>query len=85
MRLETQLIFLFKTEIDNDALREGYDMVISCLGFSFDPSLFNETVNFRYAGTKNVKKYPRITFQFESTEVPGVFYAGESRNDNKLR
>ena len=31
---------------DNFALREGYDRVLRCLGFTFDVSLFNESAFF---------------------------------------
>ncbi|XP_039267135.2 FAD-dependent oxidoreductase domain-containing protein 2-like [Styela clava] len=63
-------------DIDNDALREGYDMVISCLGFQFDDALFNSTVKVKRAGSHRLKKYPRITYQYEASEMPGVFFAG---------
>lgn len=64
------------TDIDNDALREGYDMVISCLGFQFDDALLNDTVKLRRAGSHRLKKYPRITYQYETSDLPGVFFAG---------
>lgn len=72
-------------EIDNDAVREGYDMIISCMGFSFDPALFNESANFKFAGKKMLKKYPRITYQYESPEIPGIFYAGTNTHSLDYR
>lgn len=51
-------------------------MVIGCLGFRFDPALFDDSVDFEYQKSGHVKKYPKMTGEFESEDVPGVFYAG---------
>ena len=52
-------------------------MIITCLGFKFDSSIFNKSVKFHSAGTNRLKKYPRMTYQYESTDIPGLFFAGE--------
>nr|CAB3246962.1 FAD-dependent oxidoreductase domain-containing protein 2-like [Phallusia mammillata] len=61
--------------VDNDALREGYDRVIRCLGFLFDHSLFHPSMKVRSAG-EGGEKYPRINFIYEAVDVKGMFFAG---------
>jgi len=61
---------------DNFALREPYDRIVRCLGFRFNDTLFSgESMQVsRSKGRKN--KYPRIQYNYESVDVPGMFYAG---------
>jgi len=53
---------------DNSALREEYDYVISCLGFRFDWEIFKDY-------RKN-RKYPTHDHGYESSHMPGLFFAG---------
>ncbi|XP_076305462.1 FAD-dependent oxidoreductase domain-containing protein 2-like isoform X2 [Tachypleus tridentatus] len=60
---------------DNFALREGYDVVIRCLGFDFDDAIFpNTSKPIRSTGRK--RKYPRIKPNYESSNIPGMFFVG---------
>ena len=54
-------------------LRHAYDMVVACLGWRFDGSLFDEGV--RPALAPN-GKHPAATARYESTNVPGLFLVG---------
>ncbi|MBV9773659.1 MAG: NAD(P)-binding domain-containing protein [Gemmatimonadetes bacterium] len=50
-----------------------YDRVISCTGFRFDASIFDETCTPELA----IKdRFPRQTSAWESTNVPGLYFAG---------
>ncbi|MGA9532823.1 MAG: NAD(P)-binding domain-containing protein, partial [Anaerolineales bacterium] len=51
----------------------SYDRVIVCTGFRFDNSIFDEDC--RPDLTEN-KRFPRQTTAWESTNVPGMFFAG---------
>lgn len=73
------LTVIFYIVLDNDAVREGYDRVIRCLGFVFDHSLFHSSMHIRSAG-EGSDKYPRINFIYESVDVKGLFFAGYTIN-----
>jgi len=61
---------------DNFALREPYDRIIRCLGFHFNDSLFSrETIRLSHGVGRKVK-YPKIEHNFESIDVPGMFFLG---------
>ncbi|XP_071797153.1 FAD-dependent oxidoreductase domain-containing protein 2-like [Asterias amurensis] len=60
---------------DNFALREPYDKVIRCLGFKFDNSIFNNDSK-PMMGESKLSKFPKMSANYESTEVPGLFFAG---------
>lgn len=69
---------------DNFAMREPYDKVIRCLGFTFDDSIFqNDTVPEH--GRGRAKKYPLITPGYESVNLPGVFFAGTASHSLDFR
>ncbi|KAK0055991.1 FAD-dependent oxidoreductase domain-containing protein 2, partial [Biomphalaria pfeifferi] len=59
---------------DNFALRGGYDVVIRCLGFTFDDSIFSPSSLSRPWG--RARKYPAVTDSYESVDLPEVFIAG---------
>lgn len=60
---------------DNFSLRDSYDMIIRCLGFTFDDSLFSN-ITMPERGRGKLKKFPRIKPTYESTNIPGLFFAG---------
>ncbi|XP_059155814.1 FAD-dependent oxidoreductase domain-containing protein 2-like [Physella acuta] len=68
---------------DNFPLRSGYDMVIRCMGFTFDSSIFNGTSITRPVG--KAKKYPAITHAYESVDLPGLFVAGTATHSLDFR
>ena len=54
--------------MDNFALRQEYDRVIRCLGFTFDDSLFNRLVEYReslVAVKGQTFGYPNKQFSWE--------------------
>ncbi|KAL5017960.1 hypothetical protein ScPMuIL_003682 [Solemya velum] len=73
------LVFSDETEsdylLDNFALREPYDRVIRCLGFYFDNSIFRNKTKLSQ-GAGRGRKYPGINHNYESVDVPGLFFAG---------
>ena len=50
-----------------------YDRVISCTGFRFDPSIFDDTCQPALAINN---RYPAQTSQWESTNIEGLYFAG---------
>lgn len=74
MNILTLISWMYWSDNVNSALREGYDIIISCLGFKFDTSLFNESAT---DGSLIFHKYPRITYQYESAQIANLFYAGD--------
>lgn len=50
-----------------------YDNVIMCTGFRFDPSIFDDSC--RPARVLS-DRFPEMTSSFESTNVPGLYFAG---------
>ncbi|ESO89058.1 hypothetical protein LOTGIDRAFT_228992 [Lottia gigantea] len=63
--------------LDNFAIREPYDKIIRCLGFTFDTSIFgNSTKMLRKAAGLRISKYPSIDHNYESTSTKGLFIAG---------
>lgn len=69
---------------DNFAMREPYDKIIRCLGFTFDDSVFhNESIP--QHGRGRTKKYPSIGHNYESSNLPGVFFAGTTSHSLDFR
>jgi hypothetical protein len=58
---------------DNCWSRREYDRVISCTGWGFEDSWFASDTK---PARSTVRKYPSITPRFESSNVPGLFFAG---------
>ncbi|KAK7501280.1 hypothetical protein BaRGS_00007405 [Batillaria attramentaria] len=73
---------VFKTE--NFPLREFYDKVIRCLGFTFDDSVFQSDTMPRH-GRGRKKKFPAIGHNYESINLPGVFIAGAASHSLDFR
>jgi len=69
---------------DNFALREEYDEVISCLGFKYDFSIFNETGD-HPKPNPHYNKFPHIKHNFESHTVNDMFFAGTSTHSLDFR
>ncbi|XP_072167909.1 FAD-dependent oxidoreductase domain-containing protein 2-like [Diadema setosum] len=63
-------------EVDNFALRDPYDKVIRCLGFTFDFSIFKNTSKPEQGQTKKTKKFPHVKANYEAAGIPGMFFAG---------
>ncbi|KAF6036631.1 hypothetical protein EB796_005078 [Bugula neritina] len=73
-----------ETELDKFSMREDYDKIISCLGFEYDFSAFNQSgphplPHMRYT------KFPHIQHTYESVQVPGLFFAGTSTHSLDFR
>ncbi|XP_040067673.1 probable cyclin-dependent serine/threonine-protein kinase DDB_G0292550 isoform X4 [Ixodes scapularis] len=57
--------------------REEYDAIIRCLGFGYDDSMFSpSTMPRRWEGPK--KRYPLINADYESANVPGMYFVGST-------
>ncbi|CAD5120132.1 DgyrCDS8710 [Dimorphilus gyrociliatus] len=79
--------FYFQTDnlpdtMDNFALREGYDIVIRCLGFKFDNSIFSDLMS--PALTKS-EKYPEIDDKFQSTNIENLYFIGTTAHSLDYR
>lgn len=71
------------TPYDNFCFRGGYDIVLRCLGFKFDFSIFHNTTQ---AGPSAKKpKFPAIKHTFESQSVPGLYFAGTATHSLDYR
>lgn len=70
---------------DNFAVREPYDRIIRCLGFKFDFSVFDNSTKPRPCSGKRSKKYPSIKPDYESTTVPGLYFAGTNTHSIDFR
>ncbi|XP_019642663.1 PREDICTED: FAD-dependent oxidoreductase domain-containing protein 2-like [Branchiostoma belcheri] len=64
-----------KMPVDNFAVRDPYDVIIRALGFKFDNSIFDESTAVEM-GRNRKSKYPTIKHNYESSTVPGMFFAG---------
>uniref|UniRef100_H2YH93 FAD-dependent oxidoreductase domain-containing protein 2 n=1 Tax=Ciona savignyi TaxID=51511 RepID=H2YH93_CIOSA len=62
--------------IANDAVRDGYDRIIRCLGFEFDFDIFHPSLVVNRAGNSRKGKYPRISFLFEALGSRNLYFAG---------
>ncbi|GAB1599172.1 FAD-dependent oxidoreductase domain-containing protein 2-like isoform X1 [Argonauta hians] len=60
---------------DNFPFRDSYDVIIRCLGFTFDDEPFHNTSQ-PNRGTGKLKKFPEITPVYESTNIPGMYFSG---------
>ncbi|XP_061191212.1 FAD-dependent oxidoreductase domain-containing protein 2-like [Saccostrea echinata] len=61
------------TEYDNDPLLTPYDMIIRCLGFKFDPSIFRKISD---VAARPSQKYPVIDYDYRSSVVDGIYFTG---------
>jgi thioredoxin reductase len=67
-----RVVFRYARTVEK--LRElAYDRIVACTGFRFDASVFDETC--RPALVIN-DRFPEQTSAFESTTVPGLYFAG---------
>ncbi|XP_063886508.1 FAD-dependent oxidoreductase domain-containing protein 2-like [Scylla paramamosain] len=72
-----------ENHFDNFCLREGYDIVLRCLGFKFDFSIFS---NSTLPGTSAKKsKYPAVKHTYEAQSVPGLYFAGTATHSLDYR
>ena len=62
--------------------REGYDRVIRALGWRMDTSMFADEVK---PELDDIGKYPLMTENFESKNVPGLYFAGTLMHGNDFR
>lgn len=69
---------------DNFAMREPYDKIITCLGFMFDHSVFNQSMPFSQLKGRG-KKYPAIKTDYESKDHAGLFVAGTASHSLDFR
>jgi thioredoxin reductase len=68
-----QIRLRFKGDRVNLNYRDPFDVVISCLGWRFNPTPFDDNIR------PNVimdGKYPETTAEYESKNVPNLFFAG---------
>ncbi len=64
----------FRYARSREQLRElEYDRIIACTGFRFDSSIFAESARPRLVIND---RFPELTSGFESTNVPGLYFAG---------
>ncbi|XP_064604123.1 FAD-dependent oxidoreductase domain-containing protein 2-like [Liolophura sinensis] len=73
-----------ESAIDNFAMREPYDRIIRCLGFNFDSSIFKNSSALRM-GVGRKKKYPMIKYNYESSTIPNLFFAGTNTHSLDFR
>ncbi|XP_067933948.1 FAD-dependent oxidoreductase domain-containing protein 2-like [Watersipora subatra] len=66
-----------KYTFDNYAMRCDYDTIISCLGFVYDFSIFNQSAA-HPTPHKRFSKFPSIHQNYESDSIAGLFFAGTS-------
>uniref|UniRef100_X1ZGH8 FAD-dependent oxidoreductase domain-containing protein 2 n=1 Tax=Capitella teleta TaxID=283909 RepID=X1ZGH8_CAPTE len=62
-------------DFDNFALREPYDRIIRCLGWEYEPGIFNSQTKMS-KGHGRKRKYPVIGHNYESVDFPGMYVAG---------
>jgi len=56
---------------------EGYHHVISCSGWTFDRSIFDDSAMPNRTAHRNYEgKFPLLSHRFESVSVPGLFFVG---------
>ncbi|CAN8030851.1 unnamed protein product, partial [Ixodes persulcatus] len=61
----------------DEEYKEEYDAIIRCLGFGYDDSMFSpSTMPRRWEGPK--KRYPLINADYESANVPGMYFVGST-------
>ena len=70
--------------VDNFALREPYDKIIRCLGFKFDFTIFNSDTMMSN-GIGRSKKYPKIDYDYQSVDNPGMYLAGAATHSLDFR
>ncbi|XP_043824378.1 FAD-dependent oxidoreductase domain-containing protein 2 [Dromiciops gliroides] len=79
-----QAVPLPQDEVDNFAMRVPYDRVIRCLGFTFDFSIFSDTLGLA-PGKGRKKKYPLIKASYESKGTRGLFVLGTASHSVDYR
>eukprot|EP01138_Halocafeteria_seosinensis_P013177 gb/GECG01013458.1/.p1 GENE.gb/GECG01013458.1/~~gb/GECG01013458.1/.p1 ORF type:complete len:1237 (+),score=155.11 gb/GECG01013458.1/:1-3711(+) len=62
--------------------RSSYDIVIACLGWKFDTSIFNQSVS---PELDHAKKFPIITPQYESVNNKGMYFVGAASHSIDAR
>ncbi len=62
--------------------RLSYDRVIACTGFSFDSTPFDDSMRPELA---HDDRLPRLTYQWESTNVPNLFFCGSVMQSNDFK
>uniref|UniRef100_A0A4D5S014 Putative conserved secreted protein n=1 Tax=Ixodes scapularis TaxID=6945 RepID=A0A4D5S014_IXOSC len=63
---------------------DEYDTVIRCLGFTYDDTMFTESARpERGAGRK--RKFPLINGDYESANVPGMYFVGAASHSLDFR
>ncbi|XP_030062661.1 FAD-dependent oxidoreductase domain-containing protein 2 [Microcaecilia unicolor] len=77
-------VALPQDEMDNFAVREPYDRIIRCLGWKFDFSIFDKTVNL-VSGTGQKRKYPLIKPSYEAKATLGLFVLGTASHSIDFR
>ncbi|XP_064478427.1 FAD-dependent oxidoreductase domain-containing protein 2-like [Ornithodoros turicata] len=61
--------------LDEAPIRQAYDVVIRCLGFDYDDSMFSKS-SMPVRGTGATSHYPRVSHTYESINVRGLFFLG---------
>jgi len=72
-RDKTFVITINYTHADSEVEELAYDRVIRCTGFKFDDSIFDDTCCPKLILNERL---PAMTSMWESTNVPGLFFAG---------
>eukprot|EP01138_Halocafeteria_seosinensis_P004227 gb/GECG01004323.1/.p1 GENE.gb/GECG01004323.1/~~gb/GECG01004323.1/.p1 ORF type:complete len:1199 (+),score=106.52 gb/GECG01004323.1/:1-3597(+) len=62
--------------------RSAYDIVIACLGWKFDTSLFNESA---LPALDKMEKFPIITPRYESVNNEGMYFVGTASHSIDVR
>ncbi|XP_064406922.1 FAD-dependent oxidoreductase domain-containing protein 2-like [Halichondria panicea] len=63
--------------ITRNVFKNPYDIIIRCLGFKFDFSIYNSSLGLQYSYAGH-KKYPRIHSNYQAVGIPNFFIAGTS-------
>lgn len=71
----------FEHKVENpdtsEPSEEGYHRVISCVGWTFDRSIFDGTAMPKSTQHKNYEgKFPLLNHRFESVSIPDLFFVG---------
>jgi thioredoxin reductase len=67
---------------DSNPFKGGYDRIVACMGFVWDDSMFDSstkpqcTTRLSHSAKTRTKKYPDINDDFQSTQFPGMYFAG---------
>ncbi|XP_065194035.1 FAD-dependent oxidoreductase domain-containing protein 2-like [Sycon ciliatum] len=69
---------------DNFAMREPYDVVLRCLGFKFDKSIFGSRAPLEM-GKGRLAKYPAVKPTYESFSTKNLYIAGTASHYRDFR